>query len=42
VASSKPKGFTTSLRKNTDVTLTVCRGNGTADCASVTKTVVVG
>ncbi len=41
VSSSQPKGFTTSLREDTPITLTVCRGNGSSNCASVTKMVTV-
>ncbi len=41
VSSSQPKGFTTSLREDTAITLTVCRGNGSDNCASVTKTITV-
>lgn len=42
VSSSQPKGFTTTLRQDTPVTLTVCRGNGDSACTSVTKMVTVG
>ena len=41
VSSSQPKGFTTTLRENTPITLTVCKGNGSTDCHSVTKIVPV-
>ncbi|MFN0030476.1 MAG: hypothetical protein ACKV2O_25255, partial [Acidimicrobiales bacterium] len=41
VSSTQPKGFTTSLQEDTEITLTVCRGNGPNNCDSVTKTVIV-
>lgn len=41
VSSSKPNGVTTAFQRDTDVTLTVCRGAAETDCASVTKTVTV-